>query len=70
MKEQLKKLEGTLIKVIHTDGNEIAYTTGRLISVSDDAICLETLRNLLIISFSSIQKVKVALNDRGQSHEF
>ncbi len=72
MKEQLQKLEGKLIKVVHTDGDQTAYTTGRLISISDDAICLETLRNILIISLSCIQKVKTSLNNDqgGQSHEF
>ena len=70
MKEQLEKLKGRLIKVIHNDGDNIQVVKGRLISVSDDCLCLETRCKVLIIAIPCVQKIKAALNDGGGVHGF
>jgi len=66
MKEELEKLRGQLIKIVFDNNSpQACVVKGRVVSVSDDCVTVETFNNRHIIPFSQIIKVRVSLKRNG-----
>lgn len=64
MKEELQKLLGTLIKLVYSDGSASACVIkGKLISIGEDCVSVETYNNVHIVPFSQILKVQASINE-------